>query len=236
MKKIRVTERFLSIQGEGIKQGTPSIFIRLWGCNLNCVWCDSKASWQYGKEDAEEFRDWDFLYDEIKNMIPRSMDPGAVDLVFTGGEPMLFVNDHLLDVIDEFYESCGDIYFETNGTVPINRLKYTLEYVKFNCSPKLQNSGIMYDKRINHAVLNKISKTYGSCFKFVINSYDDIGEIRTIQSHAKIPTDMIYLMPEGVTKTEIGSNLKTCAELSKKYGYRVSNRMQVQVWGKTMGV
>ena len=252
--KLRVTEMFYSIQGEGLRQGVPSIFVRLWGCNLYCgytknrltrqglTWaCDSLSSWQYGKDNTMTYTDPDFLVKDITALKPPEVDSKLVDIVFTGGEPLLFINDSFLEILDKLhliykYES---IYFETNGTLDINRFKHTLDYVKFNCSPKLENSGMELDDRYKPDVLRKIATIEGSCFKFVINALfisSSVVEIQTLIRQSNIPDHMIYLMPEGQTRGEIEKNLLICAELSKKYGYRVSNRMQVQIWNKCMGV
>jgi len=249
MLKIRVTEKFYSVSGEGISQGNPFIFIRFWGCNLHCgydektrerkegTWqCDSTSSWLYGKEDAKLYEDPDELLTDIILSVPTPANKKAIDIIFTGGEPLLFINDDILDILDILHEQFNTIYFETNGTIPINRFKYTLEYVKFNCSPKTSNSGIPFDKRINIPVLKKINKISGSCFKFVVSSKKDIEEILFIIGQVGMDPLKIYLMPEGQTREEIEKNLLICAEYAIKYGFRVSNRMQVQIWNKTMGV
>ena len=47
---LKINEIFYSIQGEGSTIGTPSIFLRLSGCNLKCYWCDTPFTWLYSKE------------------------------------------------------------------------------------------------------------------------------------------------------------------------------------------
>ena len=53
---LRVSELFYSIQGEGPTLGKPSVFIRLAGCNLECVWCDTKYSWLFSQNRLEKIK------------------------------------------------------------------------------------------------------------------------------------------------------------------------------------
>lgn len=75
-----VMESFYTIQGEGFYSGTPAYFIRLGGCDVGCVWCDVKESW-----DASKF-DW-LSVEHITNEAKKS---GARVIVITGGEPLMY--------------------------------------------------------------------------------------------------------------------------------------------------
>jgi len=258
---LRVTEMFYSIQGEGHTQGNPTIFIRLWGCNLHCgyvktnkglyrdekYWlCDSLSSWYKGKEDAKVYGNLHFLYQDILRLLenpimPVTESPELVDIVFTGGEPTLYIkendNNNLKQLIFQLDTMFNDIYFETNGTVDISKFGDTLQYVSFNCSPKLKNSGNDLEERYKPDVLYQIAQTgLPSCFKFVVNEDTKWEEIEGIVKDCEIPEYMVYLMPEGQTREEIEKHLPKCAEFCKANGWRLSNRFQVQIWNKTMGV
>ncbi len=78
-----ITEIFKSIQGEGTRAGLPCIFVRLTGCNLRCVWCDTAYAFHGGTKHSR---------DEVLEQVRRLAGdgPGRVSLVeITGGEPLL---------------------------------------------------------------------------------------------------------------------------------------------------
>lgn len=98
MKKIN--EIFYSIQGEGCRAGVPSVFIRFSGCNLKCSFCDTLH------EDGNMMSDDDII-EEVKKY-------PASQIVLTGGEPSLFINE---EFIGKLKEATGmPITIETNGT------------------------------------------------------------------------------------------------------------------------
>lgn len=250
---IRVTEMFYSIQGEGIRQGTPSIFVRLWGCSLTCgydpktkqpipgAWkCDSTSSWLHSKDKATIYNDEDLgaLQQDIWSIIPFANPPKEhIDLVLTGGEPMLFAKNSLfLSLVDWGLKTFANVYIETNGIHEPFMTPLILRTVKYNCSPKLSNSGLPLEKRIVARALQQIANVRGSCFKFVVNSEDSIKEVVDIVYTLNLPKDMVYLMPEGTDRETIEHNLRIIADAAIKTGFKVSNRFQVQIWNKTMGV
>jgi 7-carboxy-7-deazaguanine synthase len=73
-------EQFYTIQGEGAYQGHAAYFIRLGGCDVGCIWCDVKESWDAGHHP----------HISIHNMVDRAKSSGARVVVITGGEPAMY--------------------------------------------------------------------------------------------------------------------------------------------------
>jgi 7-carboxy-7-deazaguanine synthase len=92
-----VMEHFYTLQGEGFHQGRAAYFIRLGGCDVGCVWCDVKDSW-----DAAKHPKYDIEY-----LISNIEKTAAKLIVITGGEPLM----HNLDTLTAALQSKG---FETN--------------------------------------------------------------------------------------------------------------------------
>jgi len=101
--KLPLMESFYSIQGEGYHQGKAAWFIRLAGCDVGCVWCDVKESW-----DANAYP----LRDIVDIARPAVQSP-AQFVVVTGGEPLLYD----LDPLTKRIRSEGKaVHLETSGT------------------------------------------------------------------------------------------------------------------------
>ena len=81
-KHYQVNEIFTTVQGEGVLVGTPSTFIRLQGCTVGCIWCDTKYTWAAGGEKKH--------VDVILERVDRK------HVVITGGEPTLYDLDGLI--------------------------------------------------------------------------------------------------------------------------------------------
>ncbi|MCX5710095.1 MAG: 7-carboxy-7-deazaguanine synthase QueE [Candidatus Omnitrophica bacterium] len=104
--KARIADIFESIQGEGLYLGEKQIFVRFYGCNLNCQYCDTRLD-RFAEYEVKE------LLDEIK----LHHDHGKFHSIsFTGGEPLLqkdFLNVIMALTKKEGYKN----YLETNGTL-----------------------------------------------------------------------------------------------------------------------
>jgi 7-carboxy-7-deazaguanine synthase len=110
---IPVIEIFKTLQGEGMLIGTPSVFVRLAVCNLRCVWCDTKYTWVPKLLERERIR-WfsvDGLVGEVVDIAGN-----VKNVVFTGGEPLLWWDLGLMDVISSLGLRGFLIEVETNGT------------------------------------------------------------------------------------------------------------------------
>ena len=107
LSALPVMESFYTIQGEGYHQGRAAYFIRLGGCDVGCVWCDVKESWD---ASAHPLR----TVDEIVNDAASS---GCRLAVITGGEPLL----HQLGELTFALHNAGfTINIETSGSSPLS--------------------------------------------------------------------------------------------------------------------
>lgn len=101
-----VMETFYSIQGEGYNTGKAAFFIRLAGCDVGCVWCDVKESWDAKQHSVRS----------IKELIAEIKSSGAVNVIITGGEPCMYNLDSLTA---ELKNHNLNIWLETSGAYPI---------------------------------------------------------------------------------------------------------------------
>jgi 7-carboxy-7-deazaguanine synthase len=104
---VPVMEHFYTLQGEGFHQGKAAYFIRLGGCDVGCVWCDVKESWDSGKHPL---RSIEFLVSEVKK------HPGQI-VVITGGEPLMH---DLTDLTEQLHKAGSKTHMETSGSSPMS--------------------------------------------------------------------------------------------------------------------
>lgn len=102
-----VMEHFYTIQGEGFYQGHAAYFVRLGGCDVGCVWCDVKESWDADKHPQ-------YSIEEIVGWVTEAKAPLVV---ITGGEPLL----HNLDELTAVLKTKGiQTNIETSGSSPLS--------------------------------------------------------------------------------------------------------------------
>jgi organic radical activating enzyme len=102
-----VMESFYTLQGEGFHQGRAAFFIRLGGCDVGCVWCDVKESWDASKHPQRTIEE---LVREAE------LHPGRL-AVITGGEPLM----HELDGLTLALQQAGfETNMETSGSSPLS--------------------------------------------------------------------------------------------------------------------
>ncbi|EZQ04838.1 7-carboxy-7-deazaguanine synthase QueE [Candidatus Acidianus copahuensis] len=172
----RVIEIFSSIQGEGEVIGVPSNFIRLATCNLRCVWCDTKYSWEKGELIS------------IEEIIKR-LDKTLPATTITGGEPLL---QNIVPLALAIKEMGQRIVVETNGTIkPHEELRKIVDV--FSVSPKLSNSG--------HKIAYNFTDDWATYYKFVIlYTRKDLEEVVRFVEENGIRKDKVIVQPDGNRK------------------------------------
>ena len=225
---MKISEVFDSIQGEGIHAGKPSVFLRTALCNLKCVWCDTKYTWDWDNYDySKEVHELPIekVIEKIKEFEPKH-------LVITGGEPLIQQND-----IASLLSKLGDDYFvevETDCTIIPNSAM--LEHVNhWNVSPKTSNSGNSREAREIPQCYDFFAKLENSVFKFVIENESDLVEIDELITKYSIPKNKILLMPQASTKDELNLKKEEIEKIAKAKGLLFSSRLQVERWGNQRG-
>jgi len=131
---MRVAEKFISINGEGVRAGELAVFVRFQGCNLACHYCDTK--WALAKDCPCEEMSPEQIYAYIKST-------GIKNVTLTGGEPLLHKDmDRLLAILlaDEDLR----VEIETNGAVDLRKFCACPGRPVFTMDYKLPSSG--YEK------------------------------------------------------------------------------------------
>lgn len=105
---VRVTEIFRSIQGESTRAGFPCAFVRLTGCSLRCVWCDT----------AYAFSGGEVL--KVSEAVERVVALGTDLVEVTGGEPL--EQEGVYPLMDRLLERGKTVLLETGGHVPLDRV------------------------------------------------------------------------------------------------------------------
>ena len=105
---LEVTEIYKSVQGESTYMGLPCVFIRLTGCNLRCVWCDTPHAFHDGKKLSIHQ-----IIDKVK-----SYDIKLVEI--TGGEPLL--QKEVFPLMESLLKNEFKVMLETSGSLAINNV------------------------------------------------------------------------------------------------------------------
>lgn len=226
-----MSEIFLSVQGEGPRIGEPSIFVRFAYCNLSCSWCDTKYAWDFEKYEHDGEVDILPIEEIVDNIIELTKNLECINIVFTGGEPLLQENA-IVKIIKMLYnkDMCDYLFLiETNGTIPPKELKpINNEDVVLIVSPKLKNSGMNKIPVVAHLIYS-YSQIY---WKFVVNSIEDFEEIDRFVEEKQIYSP-IYIMPQCVVLEQLINSEYLIPECIKR-GYTYSPRLQV-LFGKKRG-
>lgn len=248
---LRISEVFYSIQGEGVRVGAPSVFVRVGLCNLSCKGFGGRI-WHQGEEiigcdsiyaASSKFREeWLEIgsSEELIGLI-ESKGRGKFDIVLTGGEPSLyFGNRALLEGLEHFLQRGHRVSVESNGSLQFD-FDEILRKLDFTLSVKLSNSLEPKNRRINiPAIQNILDNAKSVVFKFVLNAQmceggvamEEISEIL----HQVRGEYEVFLMPQGSDVGTLERNIEAILPLCLAHGYRLADRLHIRIWGDKRGV
>ncbi|MBS4913076.1 MAG: radical SAM protein [Veillonella sp.] len=179
---MNVIELFSSIEGEGTRQGFPCSFLRLYDCNLRCVYCDTTYS--YGK-------DVDYKIMSIPQIIRTLEGFKNRYITITGGEPLLQADEvkALIKTMSRETTPWGPYEFniETNGSIlapfRYDNVFYTFDY---KCPDSLA------EEDMHPKLLENLKKR--DVLKFVVSSHRDLDKMRDLVL-SKQPKGHIFVSP-----------------------------------------
>jgi len=250
---IYLVEHFFSIQGEGRRLGTPSIFLRFGGCNMKCpgfktaiqtpagnkvIGCDTAYA-VFTKEFKQTWRKITTASELIEIIDSYKLNYKA-DIVLTGGEPLIYADNPILtEFLQSVINQGHEVTFETNGSLDVDFTSYPIyRYCRFALSVKLACSGEDEALRINEDVLNSIiNESKDSFYKFtmpIIGLEKAAQEIQKIRLATK-KID-VYCMPMSDSRKNLEERCENVIEFCKHQGYNYSDRLHIRIWDEIQGV
>jgi 7-carboxy-7-deazaguanine synthase len=188
--KLRLSELYTSVQGEGPNVGTPTTFVRFAGCNMRCPgWpCDSPYAIEPSLFNKES--EWvtpDDIFERLKEHPSRNV-------TLTGGEPFLQPNELLQELFEKLWRDGYSIDIFTNGSRPFPR--WTNHYrVTVIMDWKLKGSGEAGTERDIREV-NRFTLLPKDAVKFVVKDLDDLREAQDLHTlWGPAPVHQTYIGP-----------------------------------------
>jgi 7-carboxy-7-deazaguanine synthase len=254
-----IAEIYSSRQGEGLLTGTPSVFVRASGCNLRCWFCDTPyTSWE------PEGVDWSVeeLVEEVGRVAAEGRMPelvhvgwdkdakrppahrrttGAIrHVVITGGEPMLFAE--MIPLCQRLRAAGMHITIETAGT-----LYLPVECDLVSISPKLASSTPAQERagrwaarheqtRRRSDVIQRLTTDYTHQLKFVIDTPDELEEVRTwLAEFPHVDRRRVLLMPQGINLHSLAKIGAWLEPYCREHGFVFCPRKHIEWYGARRG-
>lgn len=227
---MRISEIFYSIQGEGRLVGVPSVFVRVSGCNLRCVWCDTPyTSWK------PEGKNWSLskILSEVAKYPTRYV-------VVTGGEPLLA--PEIEELTFRLKQRGAHLTIETAATIfkPVAADLISMSPKLANSTPWKREGGKFAPtherRRLNPTVIQKFLHAHDYQLKFVVERRKDFAEIGEILAQLQgVDATQVVIMAQGTSTGELKRREKWIVESCKLFGYRFTPRLHIQLFGNRRG-
>jgi len=222
MNKAKITEIFSSIQGEGAYVGQFQTFVRFYGCNLSCGYCDERKKNKFKEYSAG-------------SLIAAIMRQKNTVVSFTGGEPLLYA-DFLKEVLPQLKKKGFVIYLETNGTLK-NKLLEIIDFLDIiSMDIKLPSSAGLRAYWKEHFDFLKASGKKKVFVKAVITNKTTAADIKKAVSVIEKINKAVFFIFQPVTINGRIQKIKKAWEFLSLAGSRLDNVRWIPQVHKILGV
>lgn len=228
--RIRLSELFHSIQGEGSLTGTPSVFVRTTGCNLRCWFCDTPyTSWSAEGRQIP-----------VSDLLSQILAFNCRHIVVTGGEPLL--QPAVLPLIRELRAAGKHVTVETAATVfrPVDANLFSISPKLSNSTPALERSrkwNVRHDQlRTNLPAVRSMLAAADCQLKFVVDQPADLPEVLDyLANFPEVRPEQVWLMPQTTDQTSHAEKQAWLKPLASQHGFHFSPRLHIELWGNVRG-
>jgi 7-carboxy-7-deazaguanine synthase len=155
--RVKLSEIFTSIEGEGVLFGTKTMFVRMAGCPLTCHWCDTAYAIPMDSGN-------DYSIGEVKELILNKLHPNTYKVNFTGGEPL--VQHEAVIELAKFVKQNGIRTYLESACYDSVRFSKVLSYIDIcKIEFKLRDSKVVNEKQHDNLLKNEFE-----CFRLTVNS------------------------------------------------------------------
>ncbi len=213
---MKISEIFFSLQGEGLEIGLPTVFVRLFACDLRCSWCDT----MYAVEGR------DFIDLSVEEVISEVQEHGCKRICITGGEPLIQIKE-VEELATWLLDHDYTIVLETSGHKMPPPILWTDNcIISMDCKCPSSN---MQDKMDFDLFIKLRSQDQ---LKFVIQDIDDYQYARGILNRYNIRANIIFQPAHG---SEIAWLTEKVID-DKLERIRVLPQLHKIIWGNKRGV
>jgi 7-carboxy-7-deazaguanine synthase len=213
-KFVRITEIFLSLQGETNTAGIPTVFVRLTGCPLRCVYCDTAYAFSGGNMQ------------KVTDIVQRVLSYGVRHVTVTGGEPL--AQEACLDLLTDLCNEKLNVSLETSGALDVSEVDPRVVKVM---DLKTPGSGEVH----RNLYSNLEHLNFSDQIKFVICSQEDYAWSKQKMAENKL-TDRVGEILMSASHGVLESHELAAWILRDRLNVRLQIQLHKYLWGDKPGV